>query len=161
MATEGNNSVKKFADFRDAFMTDEEKAYIKLIKQDMHPLSNNDEFELASSETIDGKKSMILNVANTIIDNMEGSDYYKQLLKSDVAELWFYSKFGPKGIVSFSERTKMILVQALSQCVEMEVFTEEEMEYVENTMCWILNGLEDIHMVNIREKYNPDDSRER
>lgn len=160
MASIGNNTNGEIADFRDAFMTPDEKEYNSTLNRymDVHGMYVG----MATTPNIDvAKKRKISSVAYNIIDKMDNlSVSDKALLCGMITGLLAIDLCGSNevwNITALSNIAKVILAQALNDCVEQGLFTEEEMVLVENTMNILLGSIEDLHMEQIKERSFEDD----
>ena len=146
--TFGNNMSADRAYIRDDLIDSMDPAYVNAF---------NNHMSLGKENTIEGiatlGASTIIKIKKEIqkrIDKTEHPRLYdfivslltKASFTSDMLEL----------LKTANVNAFTILVETLHECVENGIFTEDQMGTVQNFQLFLLNCIEDIHMVNLLEK---------
>ncbi|MBQ7351760.1 MAG: hypothetical protein IJW59_02695 [Clostridia bacterium] len=153
MGSVGNNISASVAYVRDCFLQGSEDVYSYKLIYDMEHNSRVKKPFLGSLPT--EKINLIYASALQRLSNGKNNGSIDQKVLSHIQSMFEFKYCnGTLCRVLYdhvSPACKVVLAEAINDVVELEQFTEEEMQVVEDSMGIILGTIEDLHRVRFRE----------
>ena len=166
MATVGNNILAKNSRLRDAFMCDSEDKYNEQLLED---ISRGKRVDMISGYSVGSP--LVMKLYEAVLDKLSSRCFDTVTMSKYMVQLRYLLhiyKGEPQGqnlandyrmIYRIDNEVKVLLSETIIEFVEMGLFTEEQMEFVENQLNIMLGSIEDLHQELIREKSYPEMER--